>query len=120
MDVLSQAKYEDMTEEQKMLIDTIGADCFMDLVRVYGGSYVYIPKNDNIVRSIRNRNIRNDFNGHNFKELAANSRESPSSCSSVRSSRNEFIQDYPFPVLFVSLMILRWNSWTAIRGSWPK
>ena len=39
MDVLSQAKYEDMTEEQKMLIDTIGADCFMDLVRVYGGSY---------------------------------------------------------------------------------
>ena len=34
MDVLSQAKYEDMTEEQKMLIDTIGADCFMDLVRV--------------------------------------------------------------------------------------
>ena len=43
----------------------------MDLVRVYGGSYVYIPKNDNIVRSIRNRNIRNDFNGHNFKELAA-------------------------------------------------
>ena len=71
MDVLSQAKYEDMTEEQKMLIDTIGADCFMDLVRVYGGSYVYIPKNDNIVRSIRNRNIRNDFNGHNFKELAA-------------------------------------------------
>ena len=59
MDVLSQAKYEDMTEEQKMLIDTIGADCFMDLVRVYGGSYVYIPKNDNIVRSIRNRNIRN-------------------------------------------------------------
>ena len=71
MDVLSQAKYEDMTEEQKMLIDTIGADCFMDLVRVYGGSYVYIPKNDNIVRSIRNRNIRNDFNGLNFKELAA-------------------------------------------------
>ena len=71
MDVLSQAKYEDMTEEQKMLIDTIGADCFMDLGRVYGGSYVYIPKNDNIVRSIRNRNIRNDFNGHNFKELAA-------------------------------------------------
>ena len=71
MDVLSQAKYEDMTEEQKMLIDTIGADCFMDFVRVYGGSYVYIPKNDNIVRSIRNRNIRNDFNGHNFKELAA-------------------------------------------------
>nr|DAE68383.1 MAG TPA: Mor transcription activator family [Caudoviricetes sp.] len=71
MDVLSQAKYEDMTEEQKMLIDTIGADCFMDLVRVYGGSYVYIPKNDNIVRFIRNRNIRNDFNGHNFKELAA-------------------------------------------------
>ena len=71
MEVLSQAKYEDMTEEQKMLIDTIGADCFMDLVRVYGGSYVYIPKNDNIVRSIRNRNIRNDFNGHNFKELAA-------------------------------------------------
>ena len=71
MDVLSQAKYEDMTEEQKMLIDTIGADCFMDLVRVYGGSYVYIPKNDNIVRSILNRNIRNDFNGHNFKELAA-------------------------------------------------
>ena len=71
MDVLSQAKYEDMTEEQKMLIDTIGADCFMDLVRVYGGSYVYIPKNDNIVRSIRNRNIRNDFNGYNFKELAA-------------------------------------------------
>ena len=43
----------------------------MDLVRVYDGSYVYIPKNDNIVRSIRNRNIRNDFNGHNFKELAA-------------------------------------------------
>ena len=71
MDVLSQAKYEDMTEEQKMLIDTIGADCFMDLVRVYGGSYVYFPNNDNIVRSIRNIIIRNDFNGHNFKELAA-------------------------------------------------
>ena len=70
MDVLRQAKSEDMTEEQKILIDTVGADCFMELVRVYGGSCVYIPKNDNIMRSIRNRNIRNDFNGHNFKELA--------------------------------------------------
>lgn len=70
MDVLRQAKSEDMTEEQKILIDTVGADCFMELVRVYGGSCVYIPKNDNIMRSIRNRNIRNDFNGRNFKELA--------------------------------------------------
>lgn len=70
MDMLRQVKYEDMTEEQQMLIDIMGMDAFMGLVQTCGGAYVYIPKGDNLVRPIRNRNIRDEFNGHNFKELA--------------------------------------------------
>lgn len=70
MDMLKQVKYEDMTEEQQLLIDVVGMDGFVGLVQTCGGAYVYIPKSDNLVRPIRNRNIRNEFNGHNFKELA--------------------------------------------------
>lgn len=70
MDMLKQVKYEDMTEEQQLLIDVVGMDGFVGLVQTCGGAYVYIPKRDNLVRPIRNRNIRNEFNGHNFKELA--------------------------------------------------
>ena len=70
MDMLKQVRYEDMTEEQQMLIDIMGMDAFMELVQTCGGAYVYIPKEDNLIRPIRNRTIRKEFNGRNFKELA--------------------------------------------------
>ena len=33
MDMLKQVRYEDMTEEQQMLIDIMGMDAFMELVQ---------------------------------------------------------------------------------------
>lgn len=54
---------EDLPEGVMDIVDTIGIDAFKDLVRLAGGSSLYIPNESSIIKSFRNKKIREDFDG---------------------------------------------------------
>ncbi|MEG1310890.1 MAG: Mor transcription activator family protein [Romboutsia sp.] len=60
---------EDLPEGVMDIVDTIGIDAFKDLVRLAGGSSLYIPNESSLVKSFRNKKIREDFDG-NYKAVS--------------------------------------------------
>ena len=63
-------KKEDLPAEIEELSEIIGLQAVLDLASQYGGEALYIPKLGRITRAARDRSIRNEFNGSNYKELA--------------------------------------------------
>lgn len=66
---------EEITEEMipetyKDVAEIIGAKSLLKLAQEYGGTMIYIPKFDSLTRMIRDKKIKQDFNGGNYKELA--------------------------------------------------
>jgi len=57
-------------EVHKPIVEVIGIRKFIELCEALGGTQAYIPKSDTIVRPIRDRLIREEFNGANYQELA--------------------------------------------------
>ena len=53
----------DVPDSVKDVVDVIGIDAFKDLVKLAGGSLLYIPNESNLVKPIRNRKIREEFKG---------------------------------------------------------
>lgn len=60
----------DLNEEQLELAELIGLENYKRLVQHYGGLQLYIPKPDSFSRAARNEQIKAEFTGSNFKELA--------------------------------------------------
>ena len=69
-DVLDYVEREDLPEGSRDLIDIIGIDMVMDLIDYCGGSGMYLPSKSAVVKNARNRIIKRDFDGGNYKELA--------------------------------------------------
>ena len=61
---------EDIPEILQGLVDIMGIEAFIQLIKQYGGSSLYIPSENSVLKPIRNRLIKKHFNGHNYKELA--------------------------------------------------
>lgn len=61
---------DDLNEEQQQLAELIGLDNFAKLVQVFGGTRIYIPKQEVFSRVVRNEKIRQEYNGRNIKILA--------------------------------------------------
>ena len=61
---------EDVPEILQGLVDIMGIEAFIELIKQYGGSSLYIPNENSVLKPIRNRLIKKHFNGHNYKELA--------------------------------------------------
>lgn len=53
----------DVPDSVKDVVEVIGMDAFKDLVKLAGGSLLYIPNESNLVKPIRNRRIREEFKG---------------------------------------------------------
>ena len=51
----------DVPDSVKDVVDVIGIDAFKGLVKLAGGSLLYIPNESNLVKPIRNRKIRDEF-----------------------------------------------------------
>lgn len=56
--------------EQRELAEVIGLEAYKKLVERYGGSHIYINKADTITRNKRNSEIKEKFDGSNYRELA--------------------------------------------------
>ena len=65
-----QIRISDLPGEVRAIAKLIGLKSTLKLVTEYNGDSVYIPKYDAIIRAVRDRAIRAEFNGANQKELA--------------------------------------------------
>lgn len=61
----------DIPEEYQDIYDELGAESFLKLIRLCGGTSLYLPKLDSLEREGRDRQIRALFNGGNYRALAA-------------------------------------------------
>ncbi|SHI87624.1 Mor transcription activator family protein [Lutispora thermophila] len=52
------------------IAEAIGVGNFVKLTQLVGGSTIYLPKTESIVRPVRDAKIREEFNGYNHMELA--------------------------------------------------
>ena len=59
----------DVPDSVKDVVEVIGMDAFKDLVKLAGGSNLYIPNESNLVKPIRNRMIRDEFKG-SYKDIS--------------------------------------------------
>ncbi len=52
------------------IAEAIGVGNFVKLTQLVGGSTIYLPKTESIVRPVRDAKIREEFSGYNHMELA--------------------------------------------------
>lgn len=56
--------------EQREIAEIIGIDSYIRLVKEYGGTSIYVLKEDSLIKDIRDNKIREEFNGGNYVYLA--------------------------------------------------
>lgn len=61
---------EDIPAEYQDILDVLGMEHFLRLIRLCGGQSVYLPKLDTLEKDGRDREIRARFNGGNYRSLA--------------------------------------------------
>jgi len=61
---------EDLPGEYDLLVAEIGIEKTLKVAKMFGGSRVYFHKYDTVEKPLRNRKIREEFNGYNYSELA--------------------------------------------------
>ena len=62
--------YSDIPEAYQPVVDMIGMASFLKLCELSGGTTMYVPIADTIVRKTRNRMISQEYNGYNAKILS--------------------------------------------------
>ena len=71
MELLEKVELEDLSEEQRAIMELVGWEVYKQLVLHYGGQGLYIAKADTIMRAARDREIKALFNGSNYAVLAS-------------------------------------------------
>ena len=67
---MNNIKIQDLQGEQRQIAETIGLDAYLKLVKIYGGTNIYIAKIDKLLSIKRDMEIVKRFNGYNYKSLA--------------------------------------------------
>lgn len=62
-------RIEDLPEPYDALAEEFGIDVTLKLAKMFSGERVYFLKYEAIERPLRNKKIKSEFNGYNFKEL---------------------------------------------------
>lgn len=63
-------KIDDVIDSLALMYDIVGEEKFLEIVKMYGGSNVYIPTYKSVIRNYRNREIISKFNGVNAAQLS--------------------------------------------------
>lgn len=61
---------DELDGEQREIAECVGIDGYRKLVMHFGGTSVYIQKEERLLKNQRDRKIFEMFNGSNHKELA--------------------------------------------------
>ena len=67
---LNKLTYNDLDEDDQQLADLIGLENFKKFVDTYGGTHYSVKRPETLCIEIRNRQIRQEFDGSNHKKLA--------------------------------------------------
>lgn len=68
--IKDEIKMDDLPEPYDSIACEIGIENTLKLAKLFSGEQVYFPTYDAVERPIRNRKIKAEFNGYNFKYLA--------------------------------------------------
>lgn len=68
--LISNLTVDCVNEEQRQLIDCIGIENYKKIVLEFGGQYIYFPKAETISKELRDREIIEQFDGINYRNLA--------------------------------------------------
>lgn len=60
----------DLDEQYRPLAEAAGVRGMLGLMETYGGTYLYVPKKEAVLRKLRNMKIRAEFDGYNYRHLA--------------------------------------------------
>ena len=60
---------DDLPESLGDIVDVIGLDSVKDLIKLAGGSSIYIPSENSVIKPVRNKIMKDNFNG-SYKELS--------------------------------------------------
>lgn len=63
-------QFEDLPEPYDMLAEKFGVSVALEMAKLFSGERVYFLKYEAVERPLRNKKIKAEFNGYNFKELA--------------------------------------------------
>lgn len=61
---------DDLPEPYKTVAEVCGMEVVITLAENFGGSQVYFQQIDTMVDTLKERLIRQEFNGYNYEELA--------------------------------------------------
>ncbi len=68
--LLSKLTIDDLPQSQKDIAEAIGLENYLKLVKLISGDSIYICKEDELLRCLRNAEIKRKFNGYNHVALA--------------------------------------------------
>ncbi len=68
--LLTQVKIDDLPEGCQDIAQVIGLKIVIDLIDYAGGSSLYFPSKSSVVKNARNRMIKQNFDGTNYKQLS--------------------------------------------------
>lgn len=69
-ELIDRMTLDDLTGEARELAECLGMEAFRRLLKTYGGTgRMYIPQPDMLLISLRDRMIREEYNGCNLYEL---------------------------------------------------
>lgn len=70
MDIEKIVSLDQLSGDQRELAEIVGLEAYRKLVTNYGGCQIYISKLEMTLKKFRNDEIRRNFNGENYRELA--------------------------------------------------
>ena len=86
---------EQLSGDQYDLAELVGIEVYKRLVKVYGGSFIYICKADTVTKAIRNDEICRRFNGYNHRELAIEYNLSEKTIRDITADKLRKMKDAP-------------------------
>lgn len=63
-------RLEDFSEDMICFISFVGQDMFIDICDKFGGTQLYFPKKESVLRSSRNRKIKSMCSRYSTNEIA--------------------------------------------------
>lgn len=60
----------DFPEGTKEFVDVMGIEIAIKIIDYCGGGMLYFPTKKSLTRCVRNRVIKNEFNGGNYRNIA--------------------------------------------------
>lgn len=65
-----EVRLSDISKSYRDVAEIIGVDAFLKLCKVYGGSSMYLPTERAVLKPLRDKKIKREFNGSNLRSLS--------------------------------------------------